>query len=290
MANFKWDDFRLFLALIRTGNVRGAAHNLGISHSTVARRIDTMTHRMGARLFERTQNGYALTPAGEEVMAAAEEIEAQIHHVERRVLGQERQLSGVVSLSMSETLTTPRVMAALAGFSDQYPQICVQLDVSNNPVSLDKGETNIALRFVQHPPDHLIGTRLSQVARAVYGRADLIDQDNNERPRQISYLSDIARASPQNTAQVNLSTDNIPAQLRACEAGFGTALLPCFLGDASAKLSRLSEPELRAQNDLWLLKHRDLRSNVRIRALYAYLAKAFKQLAPSFVGAKRAGG
>jgi DNA-binding transcriptional LysR family regulator len=59
-----WDDVKLFLALMRAGNVRTAAAKLGVSHSTVARRIDVMEVKLATKLFERLPTGYVLTPVG----------------------------------------------------------------------------------------------------------------------------------------------------------------------------------------------------------------------------------
>jgi DNA-binding transcriptional LysR family regulator len=59
-----WDDVRHFLALARTGSVRAAGAALGVSHSTVARRVEGLEQRLGARLFDRHRDGYMLSDAG----------------------------------------------------------------------------------------------------------------------------------------------------------------------------------------------------------------------------------
>src|SRR5688500_170580 len=69
---FDWDDARFFLAIARAGSVSGAGRNLRVQQSTVSRRLAGLEETLGARLFERTPDGYILTPAGESLHARAE--------------------------------------------------------------------------------------------------------------------------------------------------------------------------------------------------------------------------
>jgi DNA-binding transcriptional LysR family regulator len=73
----EWDDFKYFLAVARSGSLTGAARALKTSAATVGRRIMTLEARLGARLFDRGQTGYALTDSGEAIRLKAEEILAQ---------------------------------------------------------------------------------------------------------------------------------------------------------------------------------------------------------------------
>ena len=53
-----WDDLRVVLAVFRQGTLSGAARSLGVTHSTVFRRLGAIEQQMGARLFERFRDGY----------------------------------------------------------------------------------------------------------------------------------------------------------------------------------------------------------------------------------------
>ena len=59
-----WDDLRFFLALSRAGTVSGAGRELGVKHTTVARRIKAFGESLGSRLFDHLQDGYVMTLAG----------------------------------------------------------------------------------------------------------------------------------------------------------------------------------------------------------------------------------
>lgn len=80
---------RHFLALARTGSVRAAGSSLGVSHSTVARRGETLETRLGVKLFDRHRDGFLLTDAGKEMVAGAEPVERELTALERGLVGQD---------------------------------------------------------------------------------------------------------------------------------------------------------------------------------------------------------
>ena len=67
-----WDDVRVFLAIARSGSARAAARVLGISQSTISRRLSQLESQSGVRLFDRRPSGLVLTEDGEE---EAEELD-----------------------------------------------------------------------------------------------------------------------------------------------------------------------------------------------------------------------
>jgi len=110
-----WDDLRLFLAVAREGSLSGAARVLGITHSTVFRRIGAFEERLGVRLFERLPHGYALTPAGEEMRDSVSRIEEEIAALALKVAGQDRRPSGEIRITTTDLLAVgvlPRHLAA----------------------------------------------------------------------------------------------------------------------------------------------------------------------------------
>ncbi|WGR92444.1 LysR family transcriptional regulator [Bradyrhizobium sp. ISRA443] len=75
-----WNDLRLVLAVAREGSLSGAARRLGVTHSTVFRRLGAIEATIGTRLFERFRDGYAPTPAGETAAASAARLEDRCSH------------------------------------------------------------------------------------------------------------------------------------------------------------------------------------------------------------------
>ena len=95
-----WDDLKVLLALSRKGSARGAAQELGVSNSTVTRRLDDMEHKLRAHLFDRTPDGYRLSAAGEQILPTAEHVEELVMAAERRITGGDQELEGSIRLTM----------------------------------------------------------------------------------------------------------------------------------------------------------------------------------------------
>ncbi|MFO0569664.1 MAG: LysR family transcriptional regulator [Polyangiaceae bacterium] len=101
-----WDDLRVFLAVGRRGTLAKAASALGINATTVGRRLEKLEETAGARLFDRTPDGYALTSAGRDLLPRAERMEAEALALERAVRGADQREAGTVRLSVTEMLGT----------------------------------------------------------------------------------------------------------------------------------------------------------------------------------------
>ena len=94
-----WDDVRVFLMLASEGRLAAAARRLDVSHPTIARRIKSLEDSIGARLFDRLPDRFALTAAGEELLADAQAMERAAESIHRRSAGLSDAAHGTVRLS-----------------------------------------------------------------------------------------------------------------------------------------------------------------------------------------------
>jgi DNA-binding transcriptional LysR family regulator len=148
-AMFNWDDVRYFLTLQRVGTLAAAGTALTLDPTTVGRRLVKLEEELGARLFDRTPNGYVLTEAGHRLLPRAERIEREALGVERDVAGEDQKLEGVVRLTATEMLTTRFIAPQLRRFRERYPEIQLELQCTNLDVNLARREADIALRLAR---------------------------------------------------------------------------------------------------------------------------------------------
>src|SRR5579864_5811322 len=148
-----WDDLRLVLAIARRGTLSGAARQLGVTHSTVFRRLEAIERNTGARLFDRFRDGYAPTAAGDAMAAVAARIGEDVLELERRLSGQDLRPSGVVRLTTTDTLALAVAMPHLAAFRAAYPEIRLEIAVTNVVADLRRRDADIALRPTPDPPE-----------------------------------------------------------------------------------------------------------------------------------------
>jgi DNA-binding transcriptional LysR family regulator len=271
-----WDDVRHFLALARTGSVRAAGATLGVSHSTVARRVESLETRLGAKLFDRHRDGYLLTEAGHEMVVGAERVEHEMAALERGLAGQDARLEGPVRVTCTDPFIAKILLRALAGLCAQHPGIELELDADARNLDLSKREADVALRAflpTATPPEHLIGRRLVPITLCNYvGRAHAGGLDPQAGPLRWlgSTRNKIAEELVASSSYPELpiwgTFDSMEVMAEAARAGFGVVMLPTYAGDADPDLTRMDKPDVRHVADFWLLSHRDLRDNARLSA------------------------
>jgi DNA-binding transcriptional LysR family regulator len=291
-----WDDVRHYLALARTGSVRAAGAALGVSHSTVARRVETLEARLGVKLFDRHRDGYLLTDAGSNMVAGAERIEHEMAALERGLVGQDSRLEGPVRVTCTDPFIAKILLGALAALCEQHPGIELELDVDAKNLDLSKREADVALRALPtgaSPPEHLIGRRLVPIVLANYvatAHAERLDPDcglprarwlGSDRPRMVASL---VASSSYPELPVWGSFDSMEVMIEAARAGLGLVMLPTYVGDTDLELQRLGKPDVRHMADFWLLSHADLRENARLRATREHITAALTERVALFRG------
>jgi DNA-binding transcriptional LysR family regulator len=273
-----WDDLRLFLAVARAGSLSGAARTLGVTHSTVFRRIGAFEARLGVRLFDRMPGGYALTAAGEEMRNSVLRIEEQIAALALKVTGQDQRPSGMIRITTTDLLAVGLLPRHIAVFRAEWPGIEIEVVVADTMLDLTRREADVALRIGNPVQETLVGRRVGRLAFAVYaasgpsarepGDSDWIGYGSAHGPLSRS----LARWWPQ-MRQV-FRTNSIIAAHAAARAGMGLAALPCVLADCDPELVRAASLPEDFMLDLWLLTHEDLRHTARVRIFLDFMAAA----------------
>ncbi len=292
-----WNDVRFFLALARSGSVRGAGGVLGVSHSTVLRRVEALEKRLATRLFDRNREGYFLTEAGHRMLPGAKKIETELAAMERALAGTDERLGGPITLTLCDHYVADLLMVDLAPFTEKYPDIELRLLKDGRFFDLAKREADIAVRALGvggSPPEFLIGQKLAPIKLASYvGRAHAHLRDPDvlgSTPRWLAFEERayhealVAKSSyPDVPLWGAFSTTEL--LVRGALNGYGIAVLPTYVGDQEPGLRRLEKPDIMHVADIWILSHPDLRENARFARTRAHIAESFKRNQALFEGA-----
>ncbi|MDB4927709.1 MAG: hypothetical protein JWM10_193 [Myxococcaceae bacterium] len=283
-----WDDLQHFLAVHREGTLARAGVRLGIDPTTVGRRLAALEATVGARLFDRTPGGYAITPAGRDLLPRAERIEAEALALERELTGRDERLAGVVRVSVTEMLATRFIAPHLGRFSERHPEIVLSLECTNRVVSLARREADVALRLARPVEENLIARKLSRIELALYASPRYLARhgepaapDESLRGHRVLLFDDTPAFAVENRwfapridgAAVALRSDSVSSIYSAAAGAVGLALLPRAVADLDPLLARVatsSSPEPRV---IWQMVHRDLAQTPRVRVVYDFLAK-----------------
>jgi DNA-binding transcriptional LysR family regulator len=276
-----WDDLRTALFLARSGSIRKAARTLGVSHSTVLRRIADLERQSGVRLFDKKPDGYELTVAGQDVFDSARGVEEIVSALERRVHGRDLQLSGPVRVTMPDPFI-PFFVPIMRAFRKKYPAIELTITVFTGYADLAQREADLAIRTAAEPPPDLVGRRVATAGIGIYGHqsylrgkktADIMALDwvGWERGSDMSFAHWITKNVPDERVVIRLSQSW--AVGAAVNAGAGITSWPCIQGEVMPGWRRIRlMPEISAP--MWILSHRDLRTTARVRVLRDFLADA----------------
>ncbi len=289
-----WNDAQFFLTLARLGSVRAAGKALGVSHSTVARRVEALEVHLSTRLFDRSQDGYVLTAAGRNMLPGVERVANELAEVERIAVGQDERLAGTVAVTCGDSFVSALLSAALGEFCLSHPEAVLHFTVDGRPFDLARREADVAVRVLAAgvgPPEYLLGTRVAPLVMANYVAVAHAERLDPARPgsRWLGFedpalSARLIEASSYPSLPFWGSFGSLETLQQAARAGLGLVMLPVYVGDPDPMLQRLKEPDLRHLADLWLLCHPDLRRTARVQATRAAVARAFQENAALFWG------
>lgn len=280
-----WDDYRIFTAVAHARSIRAAAAKLGVSHSTVSRRVNEFERQLGVRLFERLPEGYFPTEAGEEMLGVTCRLEEEFDGLERRIVGRDTRLSGKIRVTLPDAFAAKLLIKDLTAFVREHPVIELEVNASYEVMNLSKREADVALRITAKPPEHLVGRKLVTYATAAYATPAYLTAHqltgNAPNAMWIGWNDPVpdpqwVKESPYPNLPARGCFNNPLLQLEAAKAGMGISMLPCFLGDSEPSLQRLPGSRPTPAHDVWLLTHPDLRHTARIKAFKSFITQAME--------------
>ena len=279
----EWNDLHVVLAVCREGTLSGAARVLEVNHSTVFRRIGVIEEKLGVRLFERLPSGYVMTDAGEAMREVGERVENEMLGLSRELIGRDLRLSGVLRVAVPDALLLEILMPHLCIFAQHYPEIVLEMIISNNYQNLTIREADIAVRVTSSPPETLVGRHLCDMMTTIYGSTEYLARQTDNTIESYRWLMPdeslghlpinkwLNRKYPK--AKTVFRCNTLLGLHEAAAQGLGIVSLPCFLADPDTRLTRILAPPDELTSKLWLLTHPDLRRTARVRALMDYLVE-----------------
>lgn len=298
---FDWNDLRYLLAVASAGSFAGAARELGVKHTTVARRIAALEVDLGVSLVRKGGDQLTLTPAGREVLARSNEMKLLADTIERRVARSDERVAGVVRVTLPDTVGG-YLVKQLPALRARHPELTVNVLADLRVYDLLAGEADIAVRFHEHAEGDLVERKLGIAAWSLYASSGYVSARG--KPRSLSdyaehdligYEGAALERSPGgvwfNTnlpnAKFAMRGNGILQIFNATLLGVGITLLPCFMADPEPTLVRLT-PEVWSNRRIRMLVPSDLARVPRVRAVMDFLVEIFERDAELFAGTSRA--
>ncbi|HKU53901.1 MAG TPA: LysR family transcriptional regulator [Rhizomicrobium sp.] len=286
-----WDDIRVFLAVARQGGFAPAAHNLGINHTTVARRLSTLEAALHTRLVNRTPTGATLTPAGQNFLYHAERMENEALAAEQRVYTADGSVSGKVRLATREGVGAWLICPKVAQLRRRHPSLNLELVSEARTISLLKRDADITISLqypqqdrviVQKLTDYRLGLFASHAYLREYGPIDSIEELSNRDV--IWYLDDFVDIAEQRYMQrivansrAGFRATNILAQYTAVVTGMGVGIIPVYQAGQDPALVRVLPDQVEEMRTYWLSVHPDAQELPNVRAVMDFIIEIIRE-------------
>jgi DNA-binding transcriptional LysR family regulator len=241
-----FEGLAMFAKVAEEGSYAGAARTMGVSVATVSRAVSRLEDRLGGRLFNRSSRRLALTEFGQGLAERATHIYSEAEEIEHTALETAKRPRGLVRLAVPMSFGVRWVAPILPEFFERYPDVSVDLHLSDERVDLIGDGFDAALRIAVPEDSSLVARQLATVRRFVvaapsylsrYGRPQYPDDLTAHRCLGYAYRArnDVWRFTHRDgaTAVVTpvgpLRVTNVEALIPTLLAGQAIGELPEFV-------------------------------------------------------------
>jgi DNA-binding transcriptional LysR family regulator len=160
-------EMAIITEVLDRGGFTVAAQALGLTPSAVSKAVTRLEARLGVRLFERTTRRIAPTPEGAVYAEAARRILADIDQAEAAVMEGQGQPSGRLRVNTGTAFLVHQLARVLPDFLARFPDIHLDLTVSDHMVDLVAEGADIAIRTGAVGDDRLVARRFAEIRRVI---------------------------------------------------------------------------------------------------------------------------
>lgn len=267
--------------------MHAAANRLGVSRTTVLRRISGLEADIGTRLFHRSTEGYELTERGTGVLAYAEKVEAALFELEHAAYGGKQTVVGKVRIGATEGFGSTFIAPYLVELHRRHPDLDVELLALPGFVDMFKRQADLSITLEPPTYGRLVVKKLTDYILRVYASADYLESHppitaikDLQDHCLIDYIDDL-RISDQlyfltdtlPGAHAKLTSTSIVAQCKLVSSGAGLAILPSFMARREPDLVVVLPKLVKIKRTFWIVTPSDLSQLPHIRAVKDFLAE-----------------
>lgn len=290
-----WDDIRIFLEVERTGRMNHAAKRMGVSHTTVARRLRQMEARAGCHLFEPTDAGLVLTDAGRAILQTARDMESAAGMLSDTLDRHNSAMSGRVRVGAPDGFGNAVLSRILPELPLEEPGFELELVPVPASHKLWRRDVDIAVSLERPETGRVMMRKLIDYDLRLYASPALINRLGLPETREaltqypfVGYIDELLYTTELdfNTLvlpepEVIYKAATVKAQMDAVLQGVGLGVLPCFMARGQ-DLQVLLPEEIRFSRTYWLLFPEDYKQISRIRRVSDFIHERTHAMAEVF--------
>lgn len=288
-----WDKIRIFYQVAEAGSFTKAGDELELSQSAVSRQISALEKDINAPLFHRHARGLILTEQGDLLMRAARDMKMRLETTRARLTETRERPAGDLKVTTTVGVGSLWISQRIAEFLDIYPDVRVELNLTNEELDLAMREADIAMRLRQPVQSHLIQRRLFTIHFHIYASQEYIkrfgepksleDLDEHRilsfggdhQPHyllEVHWLTKAGRAGKE-PRPCHFIVNNISSLKTAVETGAGIAVLPDYAVGRDSQLVQILHDIEMPSLDSYLVYADEMRNVARVQAFRDFLVE-----------------
>jgi len=290
-SDISWELYRSFLAVLTEGSLSGAARVLDIAQPTVGRHIAALERSLGLALFTRSQTGLMPTEAAQSLRSFAESMQSTAASLERAAASQGAGVHGTVRVTASDVIGVEVLPPIVTALREQYPELKVELVLTNRVQDLLRREADIAVRMVRPRQELLVARRIGDVKLGLHAHRRYLSQHGV--PTGLAELASHSLIGfDQPTPFIRkagkpfaywrretfaLRTDSDLAQLALIRSGAGIGVCQTPIARRDDALVRVLPKQFSLALETWITMHEDLRNNPRCKVTFDALVRGLQR-------------
>ncbi|TKA92881.1 LysR family transcriptional regulator [Halopseudomonas bauzanensis] len=154
-------ELAFFIQLNKLGSLAATARELNLTPPAVSKRLARLEQRLGVRLLNRTTRSISLTAEGELYLTNAQRLLGEIEEMERQVSSSRAEPKGLLRVNAPLGFGRTHISPAISSFVKRYPEVEVQLHLTDRPINLPDNAIDVAVRFGELPDSRLIARKIA---------------------------------------------------------------------------------------------------------------------------------
>ncbi len=284
-----WDKLKVFHAAAEAGSFTHAGENLSLSQSAVSRQVSALEQELGVSLFHRHARGLILTEQGDLLYRTAHEVFVKLEAARAKLTDSRERPNGDLKVTTTAGMGVNWLTPRLGEFIDLYPDIHLTLIVTDEELDLAMREADVAIRLRLPQQPDLIQRKLFSVQFHAYASPEYLkrkgtprsvdDLDNHSilllggsvptHMQNRNWLIDVGREGKSPRTPI-LTINNVLGVQRACQQGFGIAMLPDYLIEDSGLVQLFGDAEAIAL-DAYFVYPEELKTVARVQVFRDFL-------------------
>ncbi|MBH0022462.1 LysR family transcriptional regulator [Pseudoalteromonas sp. SWXJ133] len=295
-AHYSLDDLRYFCTIVKLGSFKKASADLGMSLSTLSRRIRLLEQALQLTLLNRDAHRVTLTHTGELYYDRYRKLFDEVECIEQALCDEKDQPKGKIRISAPIYMGKHFLSTIFCDFLLQYPEIQLDLRFSNNLIDIEKEGIDIAFR-VRNPAidnwvirelkltHNILCTHLNHDYQSITHPKQLEDHPKvtcvGLVPWQLKNQQTSEEYSFNPNTHVRLEVDEIQMMKQAVESGVGISYIPDYIALPLIKAGKLKHilPDWQSKGQPFSMLYRDRKQiPYRVRLLIEHTLQHFTKM------------